>query len=147
MITYICIIARSGQVAQKWIARMRKQQANFQRLQKVVEEAAEAKSFWEKLKGCCSKTDDEGTDYNAEEEEEESSSSQNNPHSMSESEAYSKFASKIFRLAIENDHRVYKACCRSPIANTLKVVSWLLCCCLGHPYRRGKVWFSRTWLR
>ena len=97
MITYICIIARSGQVAQKWIARMRKQQANFQRLQKVVEEAGEAKSSWEKLKSCCSKTDDVGSDNNIGGGERGEVGGSTQSDSLSESEAYSKFASKIFR--------------------------------------------------
>ncbi|GMH91815.1 hypothetical protein TL16_g12163 [Triparma laevis f. inornata] len=136
MITYICIIARSGQIAQRWIARMRKQQANFQRLQKVVEEA-ESESFWEKFKSCCAKTDNEN---NADSD----SSSQTDSLSMSESESYSKFAAKIFHFALESEHRAYKVCCRSPIAATLKLISWLMCCCAGQPLRRGKVWFSRT---
>ena len=56
-------------------------------------------------------------------------------------------ANPSLRLALESDNRAYKACCGSPIKSILKLISWLMCCCTGHPFRRGKVWFSRTWLR
>lgn len=98
---------------------------------------AESESFWEKFKSCCAKTDNEN---NADSD----SSSQTDSLSISESESYSKFAAKIFHFALESEHRAYKVCCRSPIAATLKLISWLMCCCAGQPLRRGKVWFSRT---
>ncbi|GMI08942.1 hypothetical protein TrVE_jg11412 [Triparma verrucosa] len=133
MITYICVIARSGQVAQRWISRMRMQQKNFQRLQKIVD-GAERVSFWETLKSCCTKNGD------GEGEDDEPSQSE----SMSESESYSKFASQIFKLALDSEDRKNKRCCRSPLRSSLMFFSWIMCCCVGRPLRRGKVWFSRA---